>query len=75
MTRQSLTDITERRTHGGGSDTKDGLDGFTCPAQLGNNLLVRHRSEGLSQTMSKVVLYREDDWARTWCDHVCTEIS
>ena len=44
------TDITKRRTHGGGRDPEHRLDRVAGPTKLSNDLLVGHRSEGLPIT-------------------------
>ena len=48
-----LTDIAVRCTHGLGSDTKDGLDSLTRPAELRDDLLVGQSSEGLDRGVDR----------------------
>lgn len=42
-----LTDITERRTHGGGGYTEDSLNGLTGPSQLTDDLLIGQTGQRL----------------------------
>ena len=58
------TDITKRRAHGRRRHAKNGLDCFARPAKLGDDLLVRHRREGLNI----IVVSNDYDYIRVMKD-------